>query len=192
MPNKPRWGKSTPWCKRPPGSRRREPCPRICSGTSERRRAPTPSAFRPPGRLGELVAARQQLASSDPAQRVEGAEQLGAYPTKEAEDLLVQALASDTSAEVRSAAAQSLGYVEKPSDHTLSALLSALEDQDEDVRNSALSTLEDFLTASDEGSRRYQGILAGLRAKAAARSVPPDVREAINDILQEQSDTATP
>lgn len=133
----------------------------------------------------QINAALAQLSSADTAQRVEGAEQLGAYPTREAEAALLQVLVSDSEADVRSAAAQSLGYVEKPTDATLNGLLSALEDQNEDVRLNALSTLEDFLLGSEENSKRYKKILAGLKTKADARSVPQETRDAIHDILQD-------
>ncbi|MGZ8245525.1 HEAT repeat domain-containing protein [Methylomagnum sp.] len=135
----------------------------------------------------QVAAALAQLASAEAAQRVEGAEQLGAYPTKEAEVALTNTLGADADADVRNAAAQSLGYVEKPTESTLSALLSALEDQNEDVRLSALSTLEDFMLGSDEGSKRYKMILGGLKSRQDTRSIPQDTREAIHDILQDQS-----
>lgn len=135
----------------------------------------------------QVAAALAQLASPEAAQRVEGAEQLGAYPTKEAEAALTQALSADADADVRNAAAQSLGYVEKPTDATLNALFTALEDQNEDVRLSALSTLEDFMLGSDEGSKRYKTILNGLKSRQDTRSIPQDTREAIHDILQDQS-----
>lgn len=138
----------------------------------------------------QVNAALAQLASGDPAQRLEGAEQLGAYPTKEAEAALQQVLAGDSDPEVRNAAAQSLGYVEKPTEATLNGLFAALEDQSEDVRLSALSTLEDFLLGTEEGSKRYKKILSGLQAKVDSRSVPEETRGAIRDILQDQAGTA--
>jgi hypothetical protein len=158
---------------------------------------PAPSTEQPPETALEeddeqiekeqVDAALAQLNSSDPLQRVEGAEQLGAYPTKEAETALQQVLGTDADPEVRNAAAQSLGYVEKPSDATLTALFSALEDQNEDVRLSALSTLEDFMLGADENSKRYKKILSGLQAKADSRSVPQEIREAIHDIVTDQA-----
>lgn len=134
----------------------------------------------------QVDAALAQLSSPEVAQRVEGAEQLGAYPTKEAEQALTQALIGDSEAEVRNTAAQSLGYVEKPTEATLSALFGALEDQNEDVRGSALSTLEDFMLGSEEGSKRYKKIQSGLQSKVDSRSVPEDTRTAIREILEDQ------
>jgi hypothetical protein len=134
----------------------------------------------------QVDAALAQLNSPDAAERADAAEQLGAYPTREAETALVQVLGSDSEAEVRNAAAQSLGYVEKPSEAALNALFAALEDQNEDVRLSAVSTLEDFLLGSEEGSKRYMKIMAGLEAKAAAHSVPQETREVIREVLEDQ------
>ncbi len=122
----------------------------------------------------------------------EGAEQLGAYPTKEAEAALLQALTADSEADVRSAAAQSLGYVEKPTEGTLNGLMSALEDTNEDVRLNALSTLEDFLLGSEENSKRYKKILAGLKSKGEGRSVPQDTRDAIREVLQDLTAESDP
>lgn len=138
----------------------------------------------------QVQAALKQINSPDPKQRVEGAEQLGAYPTKDAEIALQQLLSSDTDAEVRNTAAQSLGYVDKPTVSTLEGLLSALEDQNEDVRLSALSTLEDFMLSTEEGSKQYNKILIGLKSQANARSVPEDTRQAIHDIINDQGTTA--
>lgn len=133
----------------------------------------------------QVEAALTQLGSTEVEQRIEGAEQLGAYPTKEAEQALTQVLTGDSSAEVRNAAAQSLGYVEKPTDTTIAALFGALEDQSDEVRGSALSTLEDFMLGSEEGSKRYKKVLAGLKLKLDSRSVPEDTRNAIREILED-------
>ncbi len=135
----------------------------------------------------QVDAALAQISSNDPAQRIEGAEQLGAYPTKEAETALTQLLSSDSDPEVRSTAAQNLGYVERPSDTTLGVLLNSLEDQNEEVRLSALSTLEDFLLGSEEGSKRYTKLLTELQSRAASQTIPEETREAINDVLQDQA-----
>ena len=135
----------------------------------------------------QVAAALAQLGNADPAQRIEGAEQLGAYPNKEAEAALQQVLATDVDADVRNAAAQSLGYVEKPTDATITSLFSALEDQSEDVRLSALSTLEDFMLGADENSKRYKKILSGLQGKVDARSIPQETRDAIRDIVNDQT-----
>ena len=137
----------------------------------------------------QVDAALVQLNSSDPAQRVEAAEQLGAYPTKESEAALTQLLSTDSDPEVRSAAAQNLGYVERPSDTTLDVLLKSLEDQNEEVRLSALSTLEDFLLGSDQGSKRYTKIVAELQNRTGSQTIPEDTREAIQDVLKDQADS---
>lgn len=133
----------------------------------------------------QVDAALAQLRSADAEQRIDGAEQLGAYPTREAEQALAQTLMADSDAEVRNTAAQSLGYVEKPTEATLTALFSALEDANEEVRGSALSTLEDVMLGSEEGSKLYGRIQAGLKAKIDARSVPEDTRAGIREILEE-------
>lgn len=135
----------------------------------------------------ELVAAALwELNSGETAQRIAGAEQLAAYPTLEAEAALTQVLTGDPEAEVRSMAAQSLGSVKKPSDATLTALMGVLEDENEDVRQQALLTLQRFLVGSDERTERHRKILAGLKASADSRSTPRDIRKALRDILEDQ------
>jgi hypothetical protein len=138
----------------------------------------------------QVGAALWQLNASDATQRIEGAEQLGAYPTREAEAALAQVLTRDSETDVRSAAAQSLGYVKNPSDATLTALLGALEDQNEDVGLKALWTLQGFLVRSEERSVRYKKILIGLKASADSRITPQTTREAIQDILEDQMGSA--
>ena len=58
----------------------------------------------------QVAYAREWLESADPHQRVNGAEQLSAYPTAQAKELLVETLANDIDPEVRSAAARSLEF----------------------------------------------------------------------------------
>jgi HEAT repeat protein len=134
----------------------------------------------------QVALASEWLRSIDPRQRIDGAEQLSAYPTAEAEILLVNALVTDIDPEVRSAAAQSLDAFERPTEKTLTALLIAVEDENEDVRMSALATLENIVAAEENGSARYKRILAGLKKKAASRRIPAETREAIRDFVRDQ------
>jgi len=182
----------------PPKPSMAQPTPRPIPPPSTARPVPPPPQATPAAEeeedrteQEEMDAALAQLGSPDPAQRLEGAEILGAYPSEETELALAQVLNSDPEADVRNAAAQSLGYVEQPSDDTVAALMAALEDQNEEVRASALSSLEDYLAATDEGSKRYRQLDAGLRAKMDNRGTPKDIREAIHDILQDQAEQAT-
>lgn len=182
----------------PPPRATAQPTPRPVSPPSAARPVPPPPQAAPTTEeeedrteQEEMDAALAQLGSPDPTQRLEGAEILGAYPSEETELALAQVLNSDPEADVRNAAAQSLGYVEQPSDDTVAALMAALEDQNEEVRASALSSLEDYLAATDEGSKRYRQLDAGLRAKMSNQGTPKDIREAIHDILQDQAEQAT-
>lgn len=133
----------------------------------------------------QVAAAKAWLQSEDRQQRIDGAEQLGAYPTPEAETLLTQTLLNDADAEVRSTAAQSLGAFDELTPGAVEALLSSLEDQSEDVRVDSLSTLEDILSRFEEGSNKEKRMLATLKRKAATRSVPEDTRTAIKEILED-------
>lgn len=134
----------------------------------------------------QVAVAGEWLRSIDVQQRIDGAEQLSAYPTAEAEKLLVDALITDIDPEVRSAAAQSLAAFESPTEAAVAALLAALEDKNEEVRLSALNTLESIATAEETGSRRYKKILAGLKKAAKSKRVPSETREVIHDFLLDQ------
>jgi hypothetical protein len=140
----------------------------------------------------QVTEAMTQLGSSNDEERIEAVEQLGAYPSPETEATLGQLLTTDANAEVRNAAALSLGSLDEPSDATIAALMSALEDQNEDVRFSALSTLEDFMLGLEEDAPNHQRIQDGLKLKAASRSVPEDLKESINEVLKDQETVAVP
>jgi hypothetical protein len=135
----------------------------------------------------QVAAAREWLNNPDPQTRIEGAEQLSAYPTAEAEQLLVQTLTTDQDPGVRTAAADSLEAVEQPKPETVSALVAALDDDSEDVRSSALITLGSILANTEEGSQRQKKIIAELKAKAKSRSVPADTREEIKSLIEDQT-----
>lgn len=133
----------------------------------------------------QISAAMTQLSSTNDEERIEAVEQLGAYPNPETEATLSQLLISDANAEVRNAAALGLGSLEEPSEATIAALLSALGDANEDVRFSALSTLEDFMLGQEDDSNQYRRIHDGLTAKAASQNLPQDLRDSINEIIRE-------
>ena len=140
----------------------------------------------------QIAEAMAQLNNSNQEERVEAVEQLGAYPNPETEATLGQLLTTDASPEVRNAAALSLGSLDEPSEATLAALMAALEDQNEDVRFSALSTLEDYLLGQEEDSPNYRRIKDGLRLKAGSRRVPDELKESINEVLRDQESMAAP
>lgn len=133
----------------------------------------------------QISAAMAQLGSTNDEERIEAVEQLGAYPNPETEATLSQLLISDRNPEVRNAAALGLGSLEEPSEATIAALMSALDDANEDVRFSALSTLEDFMLGQEDDSSQYRRIHDGLVAKAASQGLPQDLRDSINEIIRE-------
>lgn len=134
----------------------------------------------------QISTAMRQLSSTNEEERVEAVEQLGAYPSPETETILVQLLAQDSNAEVRNAAALSLGSMDEPSDGAIMTLMSALEDQSEDVRFSSLSTLEDYMLSQEEDSANYKRIREGLRQKSEAAGLAQDLRDSIKEILKDQ------
>ncbi|MFM8442621.1 MAG: HEAT repeat domain-containing protein [Methylococcus sp.] len=140
----------------------------------------------------QVAQAMGLLNSTNDEERIEAVEQLGAYPSAETEAALAQVLNTDANPEVRNAAALSLGAMDQPTDATIAALMTALEDQNEDVRFSALSTLEDFMLGQEENSQRYRQIKDGLAMKANSSNLPEDLKESINEVLKDQETITAP
>jgi hypothetical protein len=140
----------------------------------------------------QVAQAMALLNSTNDEERIEAVEQLGAYPSAETEAALAQILNTDANPEVRNAAALSLGAMDQPTDATIAALMTALEDQNEDVRFSALSTLEDFMLGQEENSPRYKQIKDGLAMKATSTGLPEDLKESINEVLKDQETITAP
>ena len=135
-------------------------------------------------------AALARLDSPDPAHRLDGVEQLGAYADPAAETALAQTLGNDPEPEVRRAAAQNLRAVRQPGAATIAALFTALEDADDNVRGKALATLERFHAASDADSESHRVIWEGFQEKAGAPGTPWDVREALDTMLRNRPEAA--
>jgi len=123
------------------------------------------------------------LKSSTVKTRIEGAEQLGAYLSPKAVAALMGALRADSSPEVRLAAAQSLGQSEIPDAATITALLKAIADTDEQVASTALSALEVYLDASPNGSSLASQIRQGLRTQSRNRRLPAALRTRLAALL---------
>ena len=134
----------------------------------------------------QVYRAKHLIDSSKEADRLEGVEMLGAYPTIDSEALLTKLLLNDTSSQVRNAAALSLGSVEEPLDSTIHDLLTALEDESEDVGLNALSILENYRLGLEETSDRYQIVRSQLTAKAASNQLTQNIRDTINQVLNDQ------
>lgn len=134
----------------------------------------------------QVMEALDSLKSSDPEERVAGVEQLAAFPTAEAEQQLVITLAGDSSADVRSAAAQSLGQFEAYSESSMRALLKALEDKNEDVQVSALDAIESLISDLDTEEARYKQVLAELKHLKTSKKLKSETRQGIKEFLEDQ------
>jgi hypothetical protein len=123
------------------------------------------------------------LRSTSVQTRIEGAEQLGAYPSTESTVALAAALHKDSSPEVRLAAVQSLSQSETPDSPAVTALLNAILDTDEQVASTALDALAAYLEASPPGSVRAIQIRKGLRAQSKNRRFPAAIRQRLATLL---------
>lgn len=134
----------------------------------------------------QLKLAKQLLESKKPSDRIEAAERLSAYPSLEMEAILLKVLSEDGNSDVRNAAAVGLGSLEDPSRASISGLLNAIDDSQENVRFSALSTLEDYLLGLDPQSQGFLAISNGLRSKLENRKLPTNLRASIRQALKTQ------
>lgn len=135
----------------------------------------------------QVAHAQAWLESADPQQRIDGAEQLSAYPTAEAEKLLVETLLNDSEPEVRSAAARSLEYVENPAARTLDAMQQALENDNEAVAVDVLNTLAAYVAREPYASERATAIIDRLKQVAQAGLLQGNAATVLENFLQDQS-----
>lgn len=134
----------------------------------------------------QIEEAKLWLADVDAKQRISGAEQLSAYPTPEAERLLVMVMKTDPDAGVRSAAAESLAFVKKPKPSSIDALLLAMQDMDEEVRSIAFSTLQTIVNRAETEPKTSKLIFGKLKRLMGKGMVDSDSRDAIREFLQDQ------
>lgn len=126
------------------------------------------------------------LRSTERHVRVEGAEQLGAYPTAEAGKALAKSLAQDPSPEVRAAAAASLAYFQRPGEAAIRNLLAALRDVSAEVRQAALGTLEVYIEVLDADSATRRRILRELGKLAKSRRLDPEMKADLRELLADR------
>ena len=117
-------------------------------------------------------------------ERVAAIQQLGAYPNQASETALTQLLTTDQEASVRNAAALSLGIIYNPKDATIHALIDAVQDESEEVRFTALATLENYILHEEEHSEKATAIKLELEGIALNTSVSDTIKETINQIVQ--------
>ena len=133
----------------------------------------------------QITTAMELINSADNEERIEGIELLGAYPNPESEAILTQLLTNDEASDIRNVAALSLGAFEVLVDSTINDLILALADESEDVRFSALSTLENHMLGLEEVSDSRKRIHSQLTAKTLSSELPQDTRDALTDILSD-------
>lgn len=130
----------------------------------------------------QISQAGEWLSDVDAEQRLMGAEQLGAYPSTESEKLLVEALNKDRDEQVRIASAVSLSYMHTLSHASQKALIDALQDDSEELRSAAFSTLQALVNRGES----VKQILNLLKKQMKSKKTPIETREAIKDYLLDQ------
>jgi HEAT repeat protein len=135
----------------------------------------------------QASALAKDMDDPNPEKRLEAVEQLGAYPSTEAEDLLTLALVQDGDVRVREMAARTLDTLDEPSTHAIDALLQAIEDNAVEVQQASLLTLERWLTDEADKARPAR-IVRGLKQAAHSNRLAEETKEYLQDLL-EQSET---
>ncbi len=134
----------------------------------------------------QVEQARLWLSDADAAQRLIGAEQLSAYPSQEAEKYLLAALTGDDNAEVRAAAAGSLAAFKEPSGKVFDGLLTALRDNDENVRFNAWSSLEILLNKPELPTKTIKKVQSELARLVKKGRLVGETRDVIREYLRDQ------
>ncbi len=157
-------------------------------------RMPTPEELEDEAHFKDSQVARvsEWLNSPQAEKRLSGVEQLGAYATPESERILASTLLMDANAEVRRTAAQRLSRFKLPTDDTVAALLTALEDESEAVQMSALNTLQGILAKMQHGSPQATSLLASIEEIAAGRRSSVLARQAMLSLLKDQKTSSFP
>ncbi len=135
----------------------------------------------------QVEIAIEWLGSADLQQRVDGAEQLSAYPTAQAEQRLLEALANDIDPDVRSAAARSLGLFKQLQAKTIDSLLQALETDDEEVCLDVLNTLQAVVVRESYDSKQARRIIRKLIKIAKSGQLKTNSQSVLSDFLTDQA-----
>lgn len=151
---------------------------------------PTPEQIAEERRVEQeqVADALRSLKSSDVDERVGGVQQLAAYPTKEAEKRVAEALAGDKSAAVRVAAALSLLSFKAPHRNSVKVLLEAVLDRDAAVRAAALDTLQGYLNGLDPESKAFRQVRKGLAGLATSGRLSRETRATLRELLADFSE----
>jgi hypothetical protein len=150
--------------------------------------APTPEQIKEEQQTvgSQVAAAGESLNNADPQERIGGALQLAAYPTKEAESMLLKAIIEDLEPDVRKTAIDSLQAFKSLGEPSIKALLNALGDDTEEVRGAALNTLSSLLSRQDHDSKPYKMMMSKLKQKTRDHRLPAGTRQEIHDFLEDQ------
>lgn len=135
----------------------------------------------------QIANARRWLESRDAMTRIKGAEQLSAYPTEEAENLLVATFLSEREPEVRVAIVRTLAYVKTPQQNTLAHLYGALENDTEEVQMQVLHTITTYVAREPYASKRANEIIGRLKQINELGIVHGVVHTVLQNFLSDQS-----
>jgi HEAT repeat protein len=157
-------------------------------------RMPTPEELEDEAHFRDLKVARASEWINSPLaeKRLSGVEQLSAYPTPESQQILASTLILDVDPDVRKTAAQRLSRFKQPTDDTVAALLTALEDESEGVQMSALNTLQGMAARMQRASPQAKSLLASIKQIAASSRSAALTRQAMFSFLKDQEISPLP
>ena len=134
----------------------------------------------------QIELAKQWLLDLNLEKRIAGLEQLTAYPSPQSEGIMLEILNNDMSDEMRASAADYLSYIQEPSLKAQDVLIQALNDTNEEVRNSAFNTVQSYIYSLEEDSASAKRLVNLLKKQAKNKQLPADMRDMIKEYLIDQ------
>lgn len=153
-------------------------------------RAPTAQELAQEQRFNEqqIAVAEQWLKSPDPHQRIMGAEQLSAFESPHAEQLLVDVVLNSES-DVRIAAIRSLGTFKSLSNKGLDALVAGLGNSDKNSRFAALNAIFDYAAKVEFDTEKSTNIIKKLQKKLSKGNLNKDIRHSLDAFINDKKPT---
>ena len=150
-------------------------------------RAPTAQELAQEQRFNEqqIAVAEQWLKSPDPHQRIMGAEQLSAFESPHAEQLLVDVVLNSES-DVRIAAIRSLGTFKSLSNKGLDALVAGLGNSDKNSRFAALNAIFDYAAKVEFDTEKSTNIIKKLQQKLSKGNLNKDIRHSLDAFVNDK------
>ena len=150
-------------------------------------RAPTPAELEAEQQFTaqKIALAKQWLQSADPHQRLVGAEQLSAYETPAAEQLLLHTLLHAQDAALRKTAIESLALYKNLTHATIDGLLKVLQHPEQSTQFAALNTLLQYGARVTLDAHKLQPLLQKIAKTLRTRHLSAAIKRGLTHFLED-------